>query len=50
MPRGTQLTEFEKGMIEGLHQGKMSNREIADAIRRSLNVVNNYMGKKENYW
>lgn len=49
MPRGTQLTEFEKGMIEGLHQGKMSNREIADAIRRSLNVVNNYIKKKENY-
>jgi transposase len=49
MPRGTKLTEFEKGRIEGLKLAKLSNREIAKNLNRSPKVVNNYLKSPSNY-
>jgi transposase len=49
MPRGTQLTEYEKIEIEMLHNLKVSNREIATRIKRSADVVNKYVKNPSNY-
>lgn len=49
MPKGKYLTEFEKGRITSLKESGLSNRKIAIKVRRSLNVVNNYVKKKKNY-
>ena len=49
MGRGKELTEFEKGQINGLASSGLSNRKIAAIIKRSRNVVNNYLRDQENY-
>ena len=50
MPKGTQLTSCEKGIIDGLKQLKpLSNRNIARLLNRSPQVVNNYITKGQNY-
>lgn len=43
MPRGTQLTDYEKGQIDALRKNKLSYREIAKKIHRSTAVVGNYL-------
>ena len=50
MPKGTQLTSCEKGIIDGLKQLKpLSNRNIARLLNRSPQVVNKYITKCQNY-
>ena len=50
MPKGTQLTSYEKGKIDGLKQQKsISNRNIARILNRYSQVVNNYITKCQNY-
>jgi transposase len=49
MPRGTTLTEYEKGEINAYHKQKLSNRQIAIKIKRSLDVVNRYLRDPSNY-
>jgi len=40
MPRATELTDFERGMIIGLHLGgKHTHQEIAAIVRRSKGAV-----------
>jgi len=40
MPRATELTDFEHGMIIGLHLGgKHTHQEIAAIVRRSKGAV-----------
>lgn len=49
MPRGTVLTEFEKGEINAYRKQKLSNRQIAIKIKRSLNVVNRFLRDRFKY-
>lgn len=50
MGRGHQLTDREKGQIDGLKKsGSYSNRQIAAIIGRSANVINNYLKDPEEY-
>ena len=49
MPRGTVLTEFEKGEINDYRKQKLSNRQIAIKIKRSLDVVNRYLRDPSKY-
>lgn len=49
MGRGKRLTDFEKGQISALKNEGLSNREIARRIKRSANVVDNFIKNKENY-
>jgi transposase len=48
MSIGKRLQEREQGKIDALKAEGYSNREIAKKIKRSANVVNNYLklGKK----
>ncbi|CAG8566184.1 8403_t:CDS:1, partial [Paraglomus occultum] len=40
MPRATELTDFERGIIVGLHLGgKHTHQEIAAIVRRSKGAV-----------
>lgn len=43
MPKGKNLTEYEKGQIQAFHQSGISNREIARKSKRSHDVVNKYL-------
>ena len=49
MPRGTQLTQFEQGRIQGLKDAGISNREIARQLNRSHKVINNYVKNPSKY-
>ena len=50
MPKGTQLTSYEKGKIDGLKKlESLSNRDIARLLNRSPRVINNYITKGQNY-
>jgi transposase len=49
MPRGTELTEFEKGQIQAYNDAGKSNREIARLLRRSEFVVRNFLKNPEAY-
>jgi transposase len=49
MGRGKQLTNYEKGRIDGLSSIGISNRQIASTIKRSAKVVNNYVQDKDGY-
>lgn len=49
MGRKKQLTSEEINKIEFYLGQKLSNREIARRLNRSLNVINNYVRNKENY-
>ena len=49
MPRGTLLTEVERGKILALESEGFSIAEIADKIGRSRKVVYNFLGNREEY-
>lgn len=49
MSIGKRLTQKEHGKIEALKAEGYSNREIAKKIKRSVNVVNNYLRLGEKY-
>lgn len=49
MPRANQLTDYEKGLIDGLSVQGLSRRQIAKEVNRSPCVVNNYLKLGENY-
>lgn len=49
MGRGKKLTEYERGQIIALKNEGLSNREVAKRIKRSANVVDNFVKNKENY-
>ncbi|KAI1707321.1 alcohol dehydrogenase transcription factor myb/SANT-like domain-containing protein [Ditylenchus destructor] len=49
MPRGTQLTELEKGQIQTFVNDGQSNRWIAKQIDRSPNVVNSFVKDMDGY-
>lgn len=43
MPRGTSLSEYEKGKIDAFYKEGLSKTEIANELTRSYTVVNNYI-------
>ena len=51
MPKGTQLTEFERGEIIGLKKANFSYQEIADILKRSKatvqNIIRDYFTKNK---
>lgn len=51
MPKGKELTEFERGEIVGLRKAKHSIREIAEILKRSRktveNAINDYFKKNK---
>ncbi|KAI1697893.1 tc3 transposase domain-containing protein [Ditylenchus destructor] len=49
MPRGTQLSNLEKGQIQAFKTGGHSNRWIAKQINRSLDVVNRFVRDMAGY-
>lgn len=49
MPRGTKLTDYEKGQIDALHQSGNSNREIGRQISRSHKVIDSYLQDPASY-
>ena len=49
MSIGIRLTEKEQGRIDALKSEGYSNRDIAKKIKRSHNVVNNYLKLGEKY-
>ena len=46
MPRGAELSDFEKGQIRAFKGLGLSNRDIAERLARSPTVVDNFMKKK----
>src|SRR5438552_4265422 len=49
MPRGSHLTDFEKGQICALESTGKSHRQIAKELKRSHAVIDNYLRDKEGY-
>lgn len=49
MPKGTQLSDFEKGQIVAFRQCGLSGREISKRIKRSKTVVYNFLKNPEMY-
>ena len=49
MPRGQVLTNSERAVILALKEQALSNRLIAKKLKRSSNVVNNFLRSPENY-
>ena len=49
MPRGTELTDIEKGKIAAYVDSGLSLREIARRLNRSAKVVQNFVRLGENY-
>ncbi len=49
MPRGTELSDFEKGQIRAFQEIGLSNRDIAARLSRSPTVVDNFIKKKDGY-
>src|SRR5207248_5522152 len=53
MPKGNELSEFERGEIIGLKKANFSYREIANILNRSKtaveNTVNDYMGHSKSF-
>lgn len=49
MGRCQQLTEREKGQIDAYHANGHSNRRIAELIKRSPKVINNYLKNPGEY-
>lgn len=49
MPRGTKLSDFEKGQIRAFQEIGLSNRDIATRLCRSHTVVDNFTKKKDGY-
>ena len=49
MPRGKQLSQYEKGQIIALHMENVPKKEIARRIFRSDRVVRNYLRNPQLY-
>jgi len=49
MPRGTELSNFEKGQIRAFQETGLSNRVIATRLGRSPTVVDNFVKKGDGY-
>ena len=49
MPKGKELTEFEKGQINALFGEGVPKKEIARRLGRSSRVVRNFLVKGEEY-
>jgi len=49
MPRAKMLSDYERGQIDALTAEGMSSRKIANRIKRSKTVVNNYLADRKNY-
>lgn len=49
MPRGTTLTENERGIVIGLHESGMKIGEIAARVNRHRNTIRNFLDDSENY-
>ena len=49
MGRASRLSEYEKGVIDGLYNVEKTYREISRIINRSHNVVMNYLKNKPEY-
>ena len=49
MGRSSQLSDYEKGLIDGLRQQNMTVRQIAEHINRSKSVVWNYVSNRDSY-
>lgn len=49
MPKGKYLTEYERGLIDGLRSQNKTYREIALIIGRGSTVVHNYVKNRESY-
>ena len=49
MGRSRCLSDYEKGVIDGLHSANKSYREIALEIDRSFSAVRNYLKNKDSY-
>lgn len=49
MGRGKQLNDFEKGQIKSYSNCGLNQREIAQKIGRSQNVVSNYLHNEATY-
>ena len=49
MPRGTQLSQFEKGQIQAFKTANKSNRWIATEIGRSRAVIDNFVNDMDGY-
>ena len=46
MPRGTELSEIEKGKIFAFHESGLTIRQIAEAVQRSSHAVWNVINNK----
>lgn len=49
MPKGTSLTDFEKGEIMAHYDHGLSSRQIAIFVKRSKTVINNFLKDPEGY-
>lgn len=49
MPRGTELSDIEKGQIRAFQEMGLSNRVIAKRLVRSSSVVDNFVKKGDDY-
>jgi IS30 family transposase len=49
MPRGSHLTEREKGLIQAYHECGWSQRQIANTINRSQKVVQHFLANPVAY-
>jgi transposase len=49
MPRGTELSDFEKGQIRAFKDLGLKNRAIAKRLARSPTVVDNFIKKNDGY-
>uniref|UniRef100_A0AC34R8S8 Tc3 transposase DNA binding domain-containing protein n=1 Tax=Panagrolaimus sp. JU765 TaxID=591449 RepID=A0AC34R8S8_9BILA len=49
MGRGKKLSDYEKGVITGLAESKLTHAEIAVRIHRSQNVVSNFLRRRDEY-
>ena len=49
MPRGTGLSNYEKGQIRAFQEAGLSNRDIAERLSRSSSVVDNFVKKGDGY-
>jgi IS30 family transposase len=49
MGKGTRLTEYERGQIDGLLDSGRSIQNIATTLARSYTVVRNYVSNRDKY-
>lgn len=49
MPRGTELTDEERGLIKGMSQSGMKVGQIAASVKRHRNTIMNFLKNPNNY-